>query len=41
MRWLLAIGTASVVGMLAYGAGLPYPLVYFLRSVARYVVGHG
>jgi hypothetical protein len=40
-RWLLAVVVAAGVGAVAYAAGLPSPVVYILRAVARHLVGHG
>lgn len=35
-RWLLALAVVAAVGTAAYAAGLPYPVVYVLRGIARH-----
>lgn len=35
-RWLLAIVLAAVVGAIGYAVGLPSPVVYVLRAIARH-----
>lgn|GEM_PF-6360473 len=39
-RWLYALVVVAAVGTAAYAAGLPYPLVYVLRGIARHLA-HG
>jgi hypothetical protein len=39
-RWFFAIVAGAVVGVVAYAVGLPAPVVYVLRSVARHLA-HG
>lgn len=39
MRWLLVLVLVAAVGVIAYGVGLPYPVVYVVKGVVRHLAG--
>jgi hypothetical protein len=39
MRWYAALVAAAIVGAVLYAGGLPYPVVYVIRSIVRHLVG--
>lgn len=35
-RWLIALVIVALVGTASYAIGLPYPVVYVVRGIARH-----